>query len=437
MARVQRLHGLARRRQLLLDRARGEGAGHLTGVVGAHQDALGAVQVVAGVPQQPRFVVDIREAAVDLVFAFPEPRGLPCHLVGQVRLGLGDGGLGGAAEVVVDFGQQWQGNGDDGVVGVLDLGLATAPVAPGHLAAAIARTNRLHFGVQLHPVLHLGVQRLGDLVHATDGLEHGGGEFRDFVEHQRQHQVGVEQPLQRHRLALDRCLLAGPGKAGVAGAYRALVMALFVEVAVYLQEVQQGLLVSAVQFLVQRLAADAARQQFAQMPAGVVDRLAQQQRRLRQVGLGKGVAAAVDQHFQWHVQLPAVTEDGQVMAGQPRGAGVEVIAIVETHRLAAAVVVHHLVAVAQRPGPPADTLAGFQHPHLEPGLAQFVGCHQAADASAHHQHAFAVASAGGQPQRREGAGLGNAGQQAQGGQAAKGGTVATGGHQVRNKVSAG
>ncbi|MNE46131.1 hypothetical protein D3C80_1404530 [compost metagenome] len=191
MARVQRLHGLARRRQLLLCRTRGKCARHFAGVVGAHQDALRTVQVVAGVPQQPRFVVDVGEPAVDLELAFPEARCLPRHLVGQVRLGLGDGRLGGLAKVVVNPGQQWQGDGDDGVVGGFHLGLAAATVTPGNLATVVAGADRLHFGVQLHLVLHLGVQGLGNLVHAADRLEHGGGKLRDLVEHQRQHQVRV------------------------------------------------------------------------------------------------------------------------------------------------------------------------------------------------------------------------------------------------------
>ncbi len=82
--------------------------------------------------------------------------------------------------------------------------------------------------------------------------------------------------LECHWLALDRCLVARPGEAGVAGANRALVMTLLVEVTVYLEKIQQGLLIARVQLLVQRFAADAARQQFAEVSTGVIHRLAQQ-----------------------------------------------------------------------------------------------------------------------------------------------------------------
>ncbi|MNP53270.1 hypothetical protein D3C76_1477310 [compost metagenome] len=108
------------------------------------------------------------------------------------------------------------------------------------------------------------------------------------------------------------------------------------------------------------------------MATGIVDRLAQQQRWAGQVWLGQGVAAAIDQHLQFHAQFAAVAEDGQVMAGQACSAGVEEVARVELDGLCRAVVVLDTVALAQGPDSATDSLAGLQHGDREAGLAQFV-----------------------------------------------------------------
>ncbi|MNC33406.1 hypothetical protein D3C75_817960 [compost metagenome] len=142
--------------------------------------------MIAGVPQGAGFVVDVAEPAIDLEVGFPEARRLPGHLVGLVAFGAGDGLPEGLVEVVRQLGQQRQGQGDDGVVGLFDVLLAALAVAPDHLGTVVTGIHPQHLGAQAHAVLDLAIERLGNLVHAADRLEHGRGELGDFVEHQRQ-----------------------------------------------------------------------------------------------------------------------------------------------------------------------------------------------------------------------------------------------------------
>lgn len=88
------------------------------GVVGGDQNPLGAVQPIARIPQTFDFVIQVRQSAVDVEVGFPEARRLPGHFVRLIALGAENRLLERLAEIAWQLGQQRQGDGDHGVVGI-------------------------------------------------------------------------------------------------------------------------------------------------------------------------------------------------------------------------------------------------------------------------------------------------------------------------------
>lgn len=206
-------------------------------------------------------MVQVRQSAVDVEVGFPEAWRLPGDFVGLVALGAENRLLERLAEVARQFGQQRQRHGDHGVIGVQGLSLAGLAIAVGDATAVFGGLDVTDFSVEAHRVLELVVERIGNPVHAADGLKHGRGELRDFIEHQCPPELGIEQGLQLQRCPGHAGLIAGTGYAGVARAHRALVLEIGIQVAIDLEKIQQRLAIIDAQILIQGLAADRTRQQ--------------------------------------------------------------------------------------------------------------------------------------------------------------------------------
>ncbi len=297
------------------------------------------------------------------------------------------------AEVGVEPGQQRQRQGRDQIIGAYHLFAAAAAVVVGHRHAVIPLANLANHRAQLHMVTHALVEGVGDAVHAADGLEHGRGKFRELGVQQRAPQLGMQQPIQPQRCAAGR-QGAGMGKRfQVPRTKRALKGQLLGQVAIHLQKAQQARALLTAQYVIEGIALHRFGQQAGHMPARIVDRLADRERRLPQIGPYLGAVAAVDQHFQGHTEFAAIVEERAVLARNPGRAGVEIQARIEGHGLRAAIGVGHAITLAQGPGAPADAVARLQHLYVEPGAAEFQGGDQPGNPRAQHQHAGALPQA--------------------------------------------
>jgi len=367
--------------------------GALAGYIAGYEQAFAGIEVVARVPQQARGVFDPRQPAIGAVVGFPEARGLPRHFGRLVAAGAEQRGFDRVTEVGIEFGQQRQRQRRDQVIGTHHLFAATVLVVIGHRHAVLQLADLTHHGPQLHVITHPLIERVGDAVHAADWLEHGRRKLRKLGVQQCAPQFRVQQLIQRQRAATGRQRARMGRRLKVPRANRALKGQLLGQVAVHLQKRQQPRAFLSTQHIIKGITLHGFGQQAGQVPARIIDRLANAERRLLHIGPYLGAMAAVDQHFQRHAKLTAIVEDRAVLAGNTGRAGVEVMPLIECRRLRAAILVVHAVVMTQGPGAPPDPLTRLQHLHVKPGAGQLQGGDQTGDPGAQHQHAGALPQA--------------------------------------------
>ncbi|MNR11824.1 hypothetical protein D3C85_1281420 [compost metagenome] len=130
------------------------------------------------------------------------------------------------------------------------------------------------------------------------------------------------------------------------------------------------------------------------MPAGVVLGLAYAERGLIQIWPQSGTVATVDQYLQWHLQLIAIIQQRPMLAGQARGAGIEVQTWCELRLLPATIQVLDCIAMAHGPVSPTYTPPGLKYTHAEPGAFEFVCGDQAGDTCTEYHHFGSLSGAG-------------------------------------------
>ena len=209
-----------------------------------------------------------------MLVLLPEAPRLPRDLVGGIVADVLDDGCDGGREVGIDILERGERHGADTVIGIdgLDAAADAVLIRDTHTSGALPNEHDLR--VVANGGAQLLLERAGNLIHAADGLKHGGLPVDDVFGEQAIPQIGVEQRVHGQRIARLTGLGPGAGQHFVAGALRAGKFAVRFEVAIFREELEHALLVLGVEFLIERALADALRQKLGDVAARVVDHLA-------------------------------------------------------------------------------------------------------------------------------------------------------------------
>src|SRR6185369_6190112 len=90
-----------------------------------------------------------------------------------------------------------------------------------------------------------------------------------------------------------------------------------------------------------------------------------------------GVAVDVDEGLELNAELARIAEDHAMGGRDARWAGVEVKPRIECRALVGASHLHAAIAAPDRPAPPADPVARFQHRHTVTRPLQLIGRNEA------------------------------------------------------------
>ena len=195
--------------------------------VAADEDAALGEEVGGGQPDGAGAFHDELEAAVDVVVLLPEAAALPGHFVGARIGGLLDDLLDGRAEVAGDLLEDGERQGTEAICGFEGAGLAGLGVGDSDAGGGAADSG--DGGVVADELSECLGERSGDLVHAADGLEHGGLHVEGLVKEHALPEVFVEQGVHIKGLEENASVVARAGLLGVTGAVAAGVLAGLVE----------------------------------------------------------------------------------------------------------------------------------------------------------------------------------------------------------------
>lgn len=304
--------------------------------------------------------------------------------------------LGFGREVVLRFGEDWQGQGADAEVGGDGLGCAGSGVGDGD--ALVGRGDLDDGRFVVDDVAERFCEAVCDAIHAADGLEHGGLPVDLlFVELAGGHVGGeelgeVEWLVQNGfgRACARACDEACAGGAGVA--------AILAEVAEVFEEVAEAPDVFFGELVVEGVLVDGFGEELGEVAAGVVDDLALLDG-FAVVELGRlheGGAGGVDFDFEGDAEFVTVAEDVGMDGGDACGASVEIAAVLPVAGLRGAVGELDFGAFADGPIASSGAIAGFEDGAVEAGFAELVGGGHAGDACAEDDDFFAFAEVGGE-----------------------------------------
>ena len=279
-------------------------------------------------------------------------------------------------------------------------------------------------------------EAVGDAVHASDWLEHGGLPVDLlFVELAGGH-IGGEELGELEGLVDDELVWSGAGRDREAGTHAAGVTVVGAEIAEVLKELEEALGVLFGELVVEGVFVDGLGEEFGEVSAGVVDDLTLLDwlALVELGGLHEGGTGGVDFYFEGHAQIVAVVEEMHVNGRDTRGAGVEIVAVLPLADLSGAVGELDFGALADGPTAATGAIARFKDGAIEACFSQFVGRDHPGDTSAENDYLLALAEVGGELRER---GLANGGHEAEGLHAGECGGISTElGHAV-NKCTSG
>ena len=242
--------------------------------VAADDSAAWREESVARVPDDVDGLVQEGEAAVDVFILLPEAARLPGDLVGGIVAGVLDDGFHFGREVGINSFECGEGHGADAVVGIdgFDAAADAVLIGDAYAGAGLADTHDLR--VVADDARELLLEGARNLVHAADGLEHGGLPVDDVLGEETIPQVCIEQRVHGQRIARHAGLRSGAGQHFVAGALGAGESAVGFEIAVLGEELEHALFVFCAELLIERALANAFREQLGDVAACVIDHLA-------------------------------------------------------------------------------------------------------------------------------------------------------------------
>jgi hypothetical protein len=165
-----------------------------------------------------------------------------------------------------------------------------------------------------------------DAIHAADGLEHGGLPVDLLLVEFPFGEVSGEELGEFERLVQDGFSRAGGGRCDEASAGRAEILAVAIEIAETMQEVEKTAGVLCGEFVVECVSVDGLREKLGEVASRIVDDLALFDRfaEIENVGLHSSGARGVDLDFEGNAQLLTVSKQMGVDGGNAGGARVEV-----------------------------------------------------------------------------------------------------------------
>src|SRR5271163_2664374 len=394
VAGVQQLDCLARGVQLGLDVGQLADRHAILDGVSADHDARRGEEFGAGIPDDRDCLIQVREAAVDVVVLLPESARLPGNLVAGVVGDATDDGDDVGGEVGLNGLKHRERHGADAVIGSDGLSLAALAVEIGDRDAVRGFADFADFGAIADNVAETLAEGHRNLVHAADGLEHGGLPVDHLLGHQALPQVGVEQGVHGKGVDGSRALLARAGWYGEAGTLGAFVEQVGLEIAVLNQKGDHALLVLCGNLLVEGALLDAFGEQLGDMAAGVVHHLPLLHWLpvVQVVGLHERTAGGVDFNLKRNAEFLAIAQHGGVDRRQAGGTDVLVVAFFKSAGLREAIGEFNLGTLADRPVASADArFAGLEQGTSIPKFSELVCGNQSGDAAAENHYARAVA----------------------------------------------
>src|SRR5581483_11922777 len=389
MAWVQPLHRLAALRQLLRKAERAELRRRIKAIATDQHAALGKHSRRRQPNRAEPHVAEL-QPAIDVVVLLPEPPALPRNLErssvrtfvdhllvwrAQIVWNLAKHGERNRAEAEVRFNARWR----------------TVARIPD--AYAFARLAQLRYGrIVVNDRTERLRERIGNAVHAADRLEHRRLHVEDFVE-----QHAFPEFLQQERVQVNGLAqhtgVFDPRCSQISRAIAANVLTRIVERPIHAQERQHALTVFARELLVERTLRHTLRQQFADITARVILRLAHDNRfgAVRVIVLEHRRASHVYLDLHLHAQLPAVAEHRRVDRRQTRWTEVLIVARIPSAALFRPVRELHHIAAAHRPVASTGAAARLQQRAFVAERTQLIRGDQPCNATAQYDNAHTFA----------------------------------------------